>query len=128
MIVLDTHAWIWWAAARSRLSVKARAAIDGADSVGVSAISCWEIAMLVKKHRLQLDRNTLVWIRQALDLPRTVLLSLSLDIAVSSTEMANPFEGDSADRIIAATAVSHRAPLVTKDRRLRELEGLHTIW
>jgi PIN domain nuclease of toxin-antitoxin system len=128
VIVLDTHAWIWWAAERSKLSSKARAAVDGADSLGVSAISCWEVAMLVKKSRLQLDRKTLVWIDQALELPRVVLLPLTPEIAVSSAEIADAFEGDPADRIIAATALSHRAALVTKDRRLRQLDEPQTIW
>jgi PIN domain nuclease of toxin-antitoxin system len=81
--------------------------------------------MLVKKNRLQLDRKTLVWISQALDLPKVVLLPLTQDIAVASAEIA---QRDPADRIIAATALSHRAALVTKDRRLRQLDEPQTIW
>ena len=45
-VVLDTHAWLWWVDDPSRLGKAARETIEAAGSVGVSAISCWEVAML----------------------------------------------------------------------------------
>lgn len=74
MIVLDTHAWIWWAAGSARLPAVARHTIDGAASVGVCAISLWEVAMLIAKRRLELDRDPLEWVKQALALPRVELV------------------------------------------------------
>lgn len=53
MILLDTHAWIWWAASSPRLSRKAARAIEAAKPAYVSAMSCWEVAMLVAKKRLR---------------------------------------------------------------------------
>jgi PIN domain nuclease of toxin-antitoxin system len=128
LIVLDTHAWVWWAAEPEKLSSRAKKAIEAADEISVSAISVWEVAMLVAKGRLELDRETLVWIRQALALPRVTLASLSPEIAVASTTLGTEFPGDPADRILAATALRHRAPLVTRDRRLRSMTALRTIW
>lgn len=128
MIVLDTHAWIWWAAEPRRLSMRAREAIAQAESLGVAAISCWEIAMLVAKGRLELDRDILVWLRQALALPRVVTLPLTPEIAVASSRLPEDFPGDPADRMIAAAALENRAPVVTKDARLRGWNGLKTIW
>ena len=55
MIILDTHAWIWWVNESKKLSDKAQAAIQQADSVGISAISCWEVAMLVGKERISIN-------------------------------------------------------------------------
>ena len=49
MILLDTHAWIWWVTESARLSAKATQAIVQANSLGVHIISCWEVAMLVEK-------------------------------------------------------------------------------
>ncbi|HQQ77157.1 MAG TPA: type II toxin-antitoxin system VapC family toxin [Thermoanaerobaculia bacterium] len=129
MILLDTHAWIWWAAETPRrLSARARRAIADSPSVGVSAISAWEVAMLVAKGRLELDRDVLVWIRQALSLPRVTLVPLTPEIAVRSTRLGDGFPGDPADRILVATARELGAQLVTKDRALRRVEGVRIVW
>jgi len=128
LIVLDTHAWVWWAAEPERLSSKARSAIEEADALGVSPISCWEVAMLVTHRRLEFDRDTLVWIRQALALPRLALLPVTPEVAVAAAHFPPEFPGDPADRLIAAAALAERAPLVTKDRHLRSSPILSTIW
>ena len=128
MIVLDTHAWIWWSAESPRLSSRARSAIERADALGICAISCWETAMLVAKGRLRLDRDALVFVRQALALPRVELLPLTPEVAVAAAAFASEFPGDPADRMIAATALQAGAPVVSKDARLRSLRELKTIW
>ena len=54
MIVLDTHIWVWWVHGDERLSQTRAEIIETheADVIGVSAISCWEIAKLVEYGRL----------------------------------------------------------------------------
>jgi len=94
MIVLDTHAWIWWAGKSSRLSKRARKACQSADEMAVSAISLWETAMLVAKERLGFDRDVELWIRQALALPSIRLEPLTPAIAVRSTRLPGTFHGD----------------------------------
>lgn len=128
MIILDTHAWIWWVAEPAKLSRRARGEIDQADALGLCAISCWEVAMLVARKRLELDRDTLLWIRQALAVPRTTLLPLTPEVAVASSELPESFPGDPADRMIAATALGEGAAIVSKDARLRSVPQLRTIW
>ena len=56
MIVLDTHAWIWWVSEPDRLSSRAHAAITSARRVGICPISIWEISTKEAKGRLSLDR------------------------------------------------------------------------
>jgi PIN domain nuclease of toxin-antitoxin system len=128
LIVLDTHAWIWWTGSPGRLSARARAAVEAADALGVSAISVWELATLVAKKRLELDRDVLAWARQALALPRVSLLPLTPEIAVASCTLPAAFPGDPADRIIVATARESAAAVVSRDARFRELPELKTIW
>jgi PIN domain nuclease of toxin-antitoxin system len=128
MIVLDTHAWVWWNARPEGLSKRARQAIDEAKEVGASPITCWEIAMLVAKGRLTLDRDVLLWVRRALARDRVRLLPLSPAIAVAAANLPRTFQGDPADRLIVATALDAVAPLVTRDRHIRDAGVVEAIW
>jgi len=127
VIVLDTHAWIWWASEPSRLGRKGRAAIDAADRIGVPAVCAFEVAAAVSRGRITLDRAPLEWIEQALALPRVELLPLTPAVAVKATQLG-AFHGDPADRLIVATAVLGGATLVTKDRNIRGYSAVATIW
>ena len=128
MIVLDTHAWIWSVSDPGLLSARAREAMASAKRLAVPAISCWELAMLVAKGRLGLDRAPHAWIRQALAGDRLVLVELSPEIATVAASLGDGFPGDPADRLIVASALDLKAPLVTKDKRLRGWRGVRTLW
>lgn len=129
MIVLDTHVWLWWLAEPRKLSRAARAAIDGAERVGVPTICCWEMAMLTAKGRIRLDRDLRAWIAQALAGDRIATVPLDHRIAVDAALLDG--EGapqDPADRIILATARRHDGRLVTRDERLRAFDPGRTVW
>lgn len=128
MIVVDTHAWIWWATESRGLSRAARRALAEAREIGVPAIGCLEVAVAVARGRLGLDRDVLTWLRTALAMPRVVLLPLVPEIAVAAVDLGPAFPGDPGDRMIFATAVHHRARLVTKDDRLRRWDRARTLW
>ena len=52
LIVLDTHALVWVADGSDRLGAAAREEVEGAaraGGIGISAITCWEIALLAEK-------------------------------------------------------------------------------
>ena len=87
-----------------------------ADAVLVSAISAWEISMLVVKDRLALDRDAGERLRAALRLPGLRLAALDPLVAVHSTRLPGDVRGDPADRLIVATARHHAAVLITDDR------------
>lgn len=128
MIVLDTHAWIWWVSDRSKLSEPARARIEQATDIGICAVSCWEVAMLVSKERIRFDRDVLTWIHQALQQPRVRLVPLMPEIAVAATRLAAGLPGDPADRMIVASALRLDADLVTRDRALQTFGNVRTVW
>ncbi len=128
LIVLDSHAWIWWQSNPEKLSRKAAKTIQQAEAIGIAAITCWEIAMLVSKQRLVLDREVGLWLSQALSVANTRLLPLEPDIAVLSSQLPGKFHGDPADRMIVATALHKGAPLITKDERIHAWGGCHAVW
>jgi PIN domain nuclease of toxin-antitoxin system len=128
VIVLDTHAWVWWVADRPRLSRKARAAIEGDGRLAISGISLWEVATLVSKGRLRLDRDPTDWLTQASALPGLEVVPIRPPIAVLSTQLGRAFPGDPADRLVVATAILEAAPLVTKDERILGYQGVRAIW
>ena len=126
MIVVDTHAWLWWAAERHRLSRAAIDALTETESIAIASITLWEIAMLAEKKRITPDRDVLVWLEETIAYTGARVLPLIPRIAVLTTSIA-PLR-DPADRLIAATAITHNAPLVTKDDRIRRSGVVETIW
>jgi PIN domain nuclease of toxin-antitoxin system len=128
MIVLDTHAWVWWAADAARLSGAAKKAIEADPRRAISAISLWEVATLVSKGRLLLDRDPREWLEAASTLDGLEVIPLRPAIAVRSTQLGRAFHDDPADRLIVATAMAEGARLVTKDARIRAYAGVTSIW
>lgn len=129
MIVLDTHAWFFWVNdSLDELSADALKAIRSKKTLGVPAISCWEMAMLVAKERIKLSLDIQLWINEALKYPGVQLLDLEPEIAVLSTRLPGIFHGDPADRMIAATCLYHKAELVSKDKKIKAWGHVPVIW
>ncbi|CAG0981731.1 Ribonuclease VapC22 [Anaerolineae bacterium] len=121
MIVLDTHIWVWWVHDDAQLTAECRdfIAANEPTGLGISAISCWEVAKLVELGRLILPQPIDVWLDLALAYPGVQLLDLTPQIAVESTRLPGAFHRDPADQIIVATARIYDCPLVTLDGRIR---------
>jgi len=128
VIILDTHAWIWWTTDSSNLSEKASKAIKNASRIGIPAICCWEIAMLAAKKRIGLSMDVQVWIDLALQKNKVQIVPLSPEIAVLSSRLPGEFHGDPADRLIVATSLALKAPLVSKDCKISSCGFVRTIW
>lgn len=129
-ILLDTHVLLWWKADRRRLSTTARRHIDEAAELLISPLTFWEVAMLVEKQRIALDRPTTAWTNDVLTDPRVSLAPVTPEIAVAAAELAE-FQGDPVDRILTATAVENGLPILTKDARIRrhaQGRALRTVW
>lgn len=71
MILLDTHIWVWWVHGDSALSASRREWLDssGETGIGVSVISCWEVAKLVELQRLTLPCPVFDWIQRRFRIP-----------------------------------------------------------
>jgi PIN domain nuclease of toxin-antitoxin system len=128
VILLDTHAWLWWAGDPTQLSRKARARIQAERDIAISAISCWELAMLCERGRLRLNPDTRLGIRAALGIERLRVVPVNESIATEAALLGAAFHGDPADPIIVATASELRALLITKDTQIRRSRRVPTLW
>ncbi len=124
MIVLDTHALLWMDANDAALGKQARSLIEQAwrqDSVAVSAISFWEVAMLAMRGRIELPAAAEIWRGELL---QAGIREIPVDgrLALLATRLEG-LHKDPVDRFIAATAMHHGALLITADSRLLEWRG-----
>ena len=132
-LLLDTHALLWWQAGGQRLSARAARDIAKADAVLVSPISLWEIATLVLRGRILLDRDVHVWTRDLFDQERVEVAPITPAVAVTAALLGpRNFQGDPADRFLYATALESRVPLLTKDEAMhlfaRRDRDVSTVW
>ena len=129
MILLDTHIWIWWIQGEPRLKADRINWLmkQEAQGLGVSIISCWEVAKLVENNHLQLPCPIDEWLEQALNYPGICLLELTLPVILESTKLPSPFHRDPADQLIVATARIHDIPLLTVDSKILDYPYVSTI-
>ncbi len=132
MILLDTHALIWFASDPDQLSEVAlqtiEAEIKAKRQILISSISIWEICQLVSKKRISFS----VPLEQLLDtLNQTKeykFVSIDNKIAYESHILPGEFHSDPADRMIVATARVLGAKLVTKDQKIRNYKHVKSVW
>ena len=131
MIVLDTHAWVWFISNPELLSKRAKRYLDTAveeKAIMISSISVWEVALLIAKKRLILTLELNDWIAKSEMLPFFKFIPVDNSVAIKSVNLPQPLHRDPADRIIIATAISLGAPIVTKDEKILNYPHVQTIW
>lgn len=130
MIVLDTHALLWWVSGQPDLSKTAKRTIEkelAKGEVVISSISAWEIAMLVDRGRLVLAMELEQWLATVTKIQGLRFMPVDNEIALKAVELV-AFHKDPADRMIVATARKLSASLVTRDKKIRDYRHVKTIW
>ena len=120
-ILLDTHTWIWLFNGSTELSKDVVQQIDFAGNQGkvfISAISVWELSMLVAKDRVTLSKPIHQWVKDSFNQPGVNLSSMLPEIAIESSFLPGEFHGDPADRIIVSTARINSLILLTRDKKI----------
>ncbi len=131
MIVLDTHALVWWVTGDTSLSKRAKNAIArelAGGEIVVSSISAWEIVMLVAREKLVLTMDVGNWLVTVGEIEGVRFVPVDVEIATKSVALPGEFHNDPADRMIVATARKLAVPLVTKDAKIRSYAHVKTIW
>ncbi len=131
-MVIDTHAAIWYFSNSSEMSSVARESVNQAVNHGtgifLSTISIVEIIYLIDKARL--SPQTLSHLTTYLKLPDSsfVTQDVTPEIALAVQQIPRNAVPDMPDRIIAATALHLNLPLITRDRKIRSIQSIQTIW
>jgi PIN domain nuclease of toxin-antitoxin system len=129
--VTDTHGLIWYLEDSSRLGSDARAAFDACDRgeivVYVPTICLVEIIYLQEKGRIPLTlKNEFDHELQA-GTTNLIMASLTPDVVEAIARVPRSDVPDMPDRIIAATALHLRLPLISRDRAI-QLSFVETVW
>jgi PIN domain nuclease of toxin-antitoxin system len=131
VILLDTHILFWLVAKPEKLSRAAARIIASeakAGALAISDISLWELAALIEGGRIHVEGTSERFLGRIAERPDLTVLPISSEIAVQAARFPRDFPGDPADRIIAATARTLPATLVTRDRRLQDSQLVRTLW
>ncbi len=121
-LLLDTHAFLWWASDSRRLGREAREAIAAAEVVWVSAASGWEVVIKQGIGRLRLGDSFVSMVSGSDFDELPVTLRHTERIAGLPPHHTDPF-----DRMLVAQAQVEGATLVTHDRQLAAY-GLSIVW
>jgi PIN domain nuclease of toxin-antitoxin system len=120
-LLLDTHAAVWITDDQPIASTAVEAinaAYQAGNTVFVSAITAWEIGLLVSRDRISLVAQPARWFQRLLAIPGVRLADLSPEILIASSFLPGTPPRDPADRILLATARDLGATLITRDRLL----------
>lgn len=120
-VLVDTHIWLWHLNTEDTLSSRVKNIIDASaveNELYISAISIWEMAMLVSKKKITLNTSCQAWVNKSLSLPGVSLIPLSPEISIESCNLPGNFHGDPADRILVASARIENLCLISRDKKL----------
>jgi PIN domain nuclease of toxin-antitoxin system len=129
--VADTHAVIWYLAGDTRLSATARHFMDSAanngDEIAVAAITLVEMVYLLEKGRI--SPQSFSQLAEELGDPDSMFVEVTVDLKIAravSRVHVNQVP-DMPDRIVAATALQHNVPVISRDGKI-QLSSIKTIW
>jgi len=125
--LLDTHIWLWATFEPHKLTSEVHELLNrsGAD-LFLSAISLWELSVLVEKKRLALKEDFGVWVQRSASDLKLQEISLSWKV-IHEMRFILPNHKDPADRFLAATAIAFDLILVTADQKLIGVPGLKVL-
>lgn len=128
-LLLDTHIALWLDSGNERLRASTRTLIDSSWQTGgtilLSAVSVWEIALLVDTGRIDLDLPVEAWVSRFIERPGVAAVPVGHRAASRSYQLQHFAHRDPADRLLITTAIELGCPLVTYDERIATFGKRH---
>lgn len=130
MILVDTHVVLWLALDPTKISKRARTAIEQArkdgEAVAISSITLWEITLIEAKARIDLKTSLETFLAKVEQ--KFAILAITGRICALTRGLPESYPRDPADRLIGATAIDQGLPLLTADAEIRRANAVPTIW
>lgn len=130
MILVDTHVVVWLTMEPEQLSKHAAAMIGTArlegGGVAIADVTLWELAMLITRGRIKPPHSLSTFLRRVEE--TFLVFPITSATVEASMQFSKRYPNDPTDRLIGATALVHRMPLVTKDDRIRASKEVECIW
>ena len=125
--LLDTHIWLWAAIEPHKLTSEVRRSLNSPEAERfLSAISLWELSVMVEKKRFALKEDFAVWVQRSISDLNLNETPLVWKVAYELRYIL-PNQKDPADRFLAATAIAFDLILVTADQKLIGVPGLKVL-
>ena len=128
-IILDTCALLWWSLDPDELSTRAKIAIEemerSKNSI-TSAMAIWEIAIKVKNQKLDLGVPLSKYVKRVQQSDVVNIIPVEDDLLVESVNLEWSHR-DPVDRIMVALANHYDAPIITRDRKIRDFYA-NVVW
>ena len=122
-LLIDTHIALWLDSGNDLLKTTTRDLIDrcwrNGGSIFLSAVSAWEIAVLVDRGHIQLDLPLRDWLDRFLRRPGIESVPLGHKAALRAYQLHHLEHRDPGDRLLIASAIELGCPFVTYDDRIR---------
>jgi len=126
-LLLDTHIWLWMALEPMRLSSRVRRALDNPENeLWLSPIAVWELLMLTRKKRVELNEDPVVWSQQTIQQLQLREAPLTFEVALETSTVELP-HSDPSDRFMVASAKVFDLTLVTADQKLLTVPGVKVL-
>jgi PIN domain nuclease of toxin-antitoxin system len=125
--LLDTCAWLDAFGSPEQLRPEVLRLIAQESTLGLSAISPWEVAIKNAKGRLFLHRPIDEWMRMAIPGSHFRVMPITPEVAIESTRLPGNFHNDPADCLVVATARLHSLSIITSDARILSYRSVKSI-
>lgn len=114
-VLLDTHCWLWWLAEPEKLRAESLAILkDSANTVLVSSVVSWEIAIKYSIARLELPEPPDRFVPDRLSRDGFIALSVSHSHALRTATLP-ALHKDPFDRLLIAQAQVEDVPIMSAD-------------